>query len=262
MKPTPYRFPDGHPSLHPETPEPPAKGTPRPAARGLVHAGLFFAFATVGGTLLIWPQWLAADGSRAALRIQAEREEELSGRLDGLRAMNDRLRAWDQRGRRVFQMDEIRAYPRLVKALATRHGAEAGKVLVTGRPSPRWRGVTVQVNSPDGEMSAGEIQPREVRLVLKGTFDGVYRTVAALCQQNQLFIPDRWSMVPSAAPAGAAVRGESVRADIVGTVFVAHEPDGGQKEPAVSSGARVAMSDGTPVLDAASFGPSGSEEIR
>src|SRR5947208_11444523 len=80
------------------------------AARWLFHGSLLLAFSAVGGGLLVWPQWIAADGLRSSLRVQRERERELSDRLDLARVMNQRLREWKNERRRVYLPAELRRY--------------------------------------------------------------------------------------------------------------------------------------------------------
>jgi hypothetical protein len=203
------------------TPRPPSRN--RGLARFLLHSTLFSAALGVAGVALIWPQWTAVDGARSALAIQEEREQEFADRLDSLRSLNERLRDWQNEGRRVFVQDELRAYARTVKSLAKREGAQVVKVQVAAAHGARWRSVSMQQFAQDGRAEvAGEIQPRAVRLVLTGTFDGIYRTVANLTQQQQLFIPDRWDIAPAAPGADA---GGMLRAEVLATVFTVQEPE-------------------------------------
>jgi hypothetical protein len=189
--------------------------------RWLFHGLLASAFAAGGGALLVWPQWIAVEGARTALEIQRERERELSERLDALRAQNNRLRLWEREGRKVFLPEELERYPLLAQAVGKREGVSLIKATVTEASSPRWRAVTLERVSALGSTGpAGEIRPRAVRVILKGSFDSVYRTVGGLCMQQQLFVPDRWDLAPQGAPGGGRV----IRAEVWGTVFVAQEP--------------------------------------
>src|SRR5688572_11515291 len=102
--------------------EPPKPGYPR-QARWLFHGSLAVAFAAAGGALLVWPQWIAVDGTRAALAIQQERETEITDRLEVVRQLNERLRDWQRKDRRVFLPHEARRYPAVVRAVAEKQGA-------------------------------------------------------------------------------------------------------------------------------------------
>jgi hypothetical protein len=191
--------------------------------RWLIHGTLFTASFAVAGAALVWPQWTAVDGSRAALAIQQEREDEFSDRLDSLRALNERLRDWQNDGRRVFVQKELKTYGRTIQNVAKREGAQVLKVQVASSQGGRWRSVSLQQFSQDGHAEvAGEIQPRAIRLVLSGSFDGIYRTVANLSQQQQLFIPERWDIAPAAPGADA---GGALRAEVLATVFTVQEPE-------------------------------------
>lgn len=189
----------------------------------MVHGSLLLASLTVGGVALVWPQWLALDGARTALEIQRAREQEFTERLELLRSMNERLRDWDQDGRRVFLRDELKAYDKVVRQVAAREGARVAKVQVTAQPASRWRSVSLRQLGARGEYeSAGEIQPRSVRVVMTGDFDSIYRTVASLTRQQQLYLPERWDIAPAAPGAEA---GGALRAEVWATVFAVHEPE-------------------------------------
>lgn len=201
---------------------PAPRKTPR-SLRWLMHGSVLAASFAVGATALVWPQWLAVDGARTALAIQLEREQEFEDRLDTLRAMNERLRDWQQDGRRVFLRQELVGYGNVVKQVAQREGAQVAKVQVTAQPASRWRTVSMRQFAGDQQTEvAGEIQPRSVRVVLTGSFDGVYRTVAALTRQQQLFLPERWDIAPAAPGADA---GGALRAEVWATVFAVQEPE-------------------------------------
>lgn len=193
------------------------------AARWLVNSSLLVLTLAVGGAGLVWPQWLALDGARTALQVQQEREQDFQDRLDSIHTLNSRLHEWENEGRRVYLAEELARYPSLVQAVARREGAQVLKVQVTTQPSGRWRAVTLQQFGSDGHAEvAGEIQPRTVRVVLTGSFDGVYRTVAALSGQQQLFLPERWDIAPAAAHSEA---GGALRAEVSATVFTVQEPE-------------------------------------
>ncbi len=216
---------------------------PSRGARALYHVSLAVTFATAGGALMVWPQWIAMDGARTAFEIQQSREKELSERLDVVRGMQGRLRSWDQEGRRVMLPEEAAGYPTLVQAVARREGAQVLGVKVTNRPSPRWRSLTLHAAEWSGEQpaAAGEIRPRSVRVLLTGSFDSVFRSVASLGEQQLLFIPDRWSLVPlqgkpATAGSGAtqlnsAAGQRQVRAEVWATVFVVEDPAEKPKAP-------------------------------
>jgi hypothetical protein len=222
-------------------------GAPHSRTRLAFHGSLAVAFLAVGATLLVWPQWLAADGSREALELQREREQYLSERLDLVRAMNERLREWKTEGRRIFLPGEVKRYPLLVRAVARQHGTFVARVQVTNRPSARWRPLMVTTDpwldedvDPYGdsylpaEATAGGVQSRSVLLVMTGSWNSVYKTVASLSQQQQLFIPERWELAPYNAP---GAEGKQVRAAIWATVFVAREP---KERPSIAPGSPVA----------------------
>ncbi len=220
----------------PATPRPPGART----ARLLYHLGATCLFAALAGAGIVWPQWLAADGAGVALDIQTERRQELTDRLDVLRAANGRLREWARTDRRVFLVSEAHRLPRVARTIAERNGVVVAKFAVTGRPSPRWRGVTVQAGT-DAPESIGEIQPRELRVVVQGSFEGVYRTIATLCQQQQFFIPDRWTM----APVGPREAG-TVRAQLAATIFVVDEPEDEVPTISPAGDTRLALSEAKP----------------
>lgn len=208
--------------------------------RWLFHSALLVAFVSAAGAILVLPQWMELEGSRAALERQQEREQEATDRLDTLRAMNDRLHDWSNNTRRVLLPQEVPAYPGFVRAAAKREGSRVALVDMRQRPAPRWRSLTVRPSlgpelwAEDDLNNSGEIQPRSVRLVLTGKFDAIYRTVAALCGQQQLFIPDRWDLVPENAGAGETGAGTGLRAEIWATVFVVREPEEEPKTPVAS----------------------------
>lgn len=215
-------------------------------ARVFFHGALLAAFAVTSSALLIWPQWVSLQGAEAALVQHQERENELSGKLESLRALNQRLRDWQREGRRVFLPHELKGYDRLVKAIAGREGSHVLRVTVTGQRTTRWRPVSLEhpevaLEPEFAPANAGEIQPRLVRVVLKGGFDEVYRTVAALCGQQQLFVPERWdlSTLEGSAPSG---EGPKLRAEVWGSVFMIHEP---AEAPAPADGRPVAAVPGS-----------------
>lgn len=209
-------IPQHHPvPTRPEAPVPGAKALR--VRRWFYHSVLALAFASGGGALLVWPHWVALEGSRTTLEIQAERERELTDRLDATRAGVSRLRLWDREGRRVFLADEVARYPVLAQAVAKREGATIVRAEVTPAAPARWRAVTLDKSGGDVDETAGEIRPQLVRVVVKGSFDAVYRTVAGLTQQQQLFVPERWDL--SGSPRAG------LRAEVLGTVFVVHQPD-------------------------------------
>jgi len=186
------------------------------------------AFAAAGGALLVWPQWIAADGGSSTLAVLRERERELSERLDASRAGLGRLRFWQREGRRLFLADEAARYPVLAQAVARREGAVVVKATLAEARSPRWRPVLVDQRVGGGV--AGEIRPRSVRLVVRGSFEGVFRTITSLTQQQQLFVPDRWDL----AQKTTGGRPE-VWAEVWGTIFVVSEPEAEPTAPAAAS---------------------------
>lgn len=206
-----------------EQPETPAQASRWAGMRRWLYHGTFLvACAAGGGALLVWPQWVALDGARSTLEIHQEREKEFTERLDAARAAAGRLRLWEKEARRVFLTEELKRYPVLVQAIGKRQGATVLKVQVTQARPARWRSVALDRTGGDlASESAGEIRPRAVRVVLKGSFDSVYRTVTALSQQQQLFIPERWDL---SANAPGVPKGE-VRAEILGTVFAVQQPE-------------------------------------
>lgn len=211
----------------------PAPRKARRATRWLMHGSVLLASFAVGATALVWPQWLAVDGARSALAVQQEREQEFEDRLVMLRTMNERLRDWQQDGRRVFLRQELTSFERVVQQVARREGSQVAKVQVTTQPSSRWRSVSMrQFAGGDQSDATGEIQPRSVRVVLTGSFDSVYRTVASLTRQQQLFLPERWDIAPAA---GGADAGGALRAEVWATVFAVQEPEEKPSAP-VNSG--------------------------
>jgi len=212
---------------------------PRPrsrnrATRWLIHGAVFSAALLVGGIGLVWPQWLAVDGARAALAVQQEREQDFQDRLDSVHALNSRLHDWQNDSRRVFLPEELNRYGRVVQSVARREGVQVLKYQVKASSGGRWRAVALQQFGADGHAEvAGEIQPRSVRVVLTGSFEGVYRAIAALNQQQQLFLPDQWDIAP-AAPNGA--EGGALRAEVTATVFTVQEPEDRPVAPVKSTG--------------------------
>jgi hypothetical protein len=221
----------------PETPRPPAVGNGR-LKRWLIHGLLASSFAAAGTALLIWPQWIAVDGTQAALEIQVERERELSERLETIRAGNERLRLWKREGRKVFLHEELARYPLLAEAIGKRGGLTGIKATVSGAKLARWSAVVL--DQANASAPAGEIRPVTIHLAMKGSFDNVYRTVAALSQQQQLFIPDRWDLFPEGGHGGQ----KQVRADIWGSVFVVQEPDVNPAAEPASAGALASRYEG------------------
>lgn len=192
----------------------------------------------------MWPQWIAKDGARTALEIQQSRETELSERLDLVRGLQGRLRSWDQEGRRVMLPEEAASYPMLVQAVARREGAQVLGVKVTNRLSPRWRSLMLHAAEwPGGQpvAAAGEIRPRSVRVLLTGSFDSVFRSIATLGEQQLMFIPDRWTLVPATGASASTGSGSAllnrtagqrqVRAEVWATVFVVEDPAEKPKAP-------------------------------
>jgi hypothetical protein len=191
--------------------------------RWIFHGTLFTAFATVAGMLLVWPQWTAADSARTALQTQREREQELNEQVDLLRANTQPSLGSKQDGRRVFLAHEVSRYAVIVHALAKQNGVHVDQVRFSNKTSDRWRALAAQRERWDEDQGpvGGEIGPQAVRVVLEGSFENIYRTVAALCQQRQLFIPDRWELAPKGASAPGA---SDLRCEIWATIFVAREP--------------------------------------
>lgn len=213
--------------------------TPRPArrqklTRWLVHGTVFTAALLVGGFGLVWPQWVAQDGARAALEVQQEREQDFQDRIDSVHTLNSRLHDWQNEGRRVFLPEELSSYGKVVQGVARREGVQVAKFQVKPSSGGRWRSVALQQFGADGHSEvAGEIQPRSVRVVLTGSFNGVYRAIAALSQQQQLFLPDQWDIAPAAAN---SADGGALRAEISATVFTVQEPEDRPVAPVKSSG--------------------------
>ncbi|MBM3457176.1 MAG: hypothetical protein FJX77_01380 [Armatimonadetes bacterium] len=210
------------------TPASPPRRTLPVLRRLLFHGALAVASCVVAGTILVWPQWVALDGARAALAVQVSREEEITERLTTMRTLLQSLREWKKTERRVLLPEELRSLASLVRTAAAQEGARAAAVEVTDRPSMRWRNMAIPgggLEDAAGDEAAGEIRPRVVRLVLVGSFDSVYRTVAGLASQQWLWIPDRWDLSVQPGAAGTAASGSrSLRAEVCGTVFVVHEP--------------------------------------
>lgn len=208
---------------------------PRPRVCGwrrwLMHGALFGLFAVVGGTLLVWPQWLAREGAVAALALQEREAHALEERIAALRSAAGPAFAPGGGGpgevgggRRVLLEEEGAGFPALVRAVASRYGAVVLDARVTERLSPRWQPLvlepTLDPAEPPSDDRAREIRPQTVRLLLAGRFEAVYRTLAALDRQEPLFVIDRWRM----APRPESDRGGTlVQADVRGTVFVLRE---------------------------------------
>jgi hypothetical protein len=197
--------------------------------RWLVHGCLLAAFAAVGGALLVWPQWIAREGSRTAVQIQREREQDLADRLETTRAMNGRLREWSKSGRRVFLPEEVQQFAGHAQAVADREGAVLLGVKAAEQVSPRWSGMAAQADAwVEGETPAGEIRPVSFRLSVAGKFDAVYRTVVSLCGGARLVVPDTWELQPRAVPRAPAT--DELRADLLLTVFVVREAEEEEEE--------------------------------
>jgi len=204
------------------------------ATRWLVHGAVFTAALLAGGVGLVWPQWLALDGAHAALEVQQEREQDFQDRLDSVHTLNNRLHDWQNESRRVFLPEELNQYSRVVQGVARREGVQVLKYQVKAASGGRWRAVALQQYGSDGHAEvAGEIQPRSIRVVLTGSFEGVYRAIAALSQQQQLFLPDQWDIAP-AAPNGPA--GGPLRAEVTATVFTVQEPEDRPVAPLKTTG--------------------------
>jgi len=184
----------------------------RPWPRVLFHSVLCLAFGALSASVLVWPNWAAADKSRTTLEIVRERETTITDQLDLARAMAERLRDWKQDGRRVFLEEELPLYPALVRQAVQQTGVKLEAVEVTRRATNRFRPLRVPSSALGDDEGGEEIQPRAVRIVLRGSFDAVYRTIAMLGQQQQLFVPERWDI-------GAGGGGE-LRADLWATIFV------------------------------------------
>jgi hypothetical protein len=222
------------------------------AKRWFLHTGLLFAFAGIGGALVIWPQWLAAEQAWTAVRAQASQERELVARVRQMSLPSSAAEAWPQDRRRVFLEDEVEQYPVIARAVARREGARVELVQITSHPSRRWRSQSVPPPSPvttpedpwAGEgpagfsLTPGEIQPRTVRIVLTGDFKSIYRAVTSLCNQQQLFIPDAWDLtvVPPKGrkPGEEKPAATELRAEISATLFVVREPEEEQTQPVVA----------------------------
>ena len=204
----------------------------RRAPRWLFHGSLLVAFTTTAAALLVWPQWVAVDGARTALKAQREQEAVQGGPLPSVHSLNEQLRGWRRGERRVFLEEEVAQYPALVQAMAKREGV---KVLaaeqVDDRPA-RWRPASLDPEgaAEDRAILTGEIQPRTIRILLTGSFPKVYRAVASLCQQQQLFVPERWELIPVAPAEGGEAQ---LKADIRATIFVIREPE---EAPAPTAG--------------------------
>ncbi len=203
--------------------------------RLVLHIAATSASAALAGAILVWPQWVVLDGSRNALAVQQSREHELNDRLANLRLLSGRLRDWKRAERRVLLLAEVANYARQVRATATQEGAVAAAVEVTDRPSSRWRAARISALGLEEAVGdqAGEIQPRAVRIVLRGTFSTIYRTIAALTTDQWIFVPDRWDIAAGETPRTASSTGtpaetgqlHPLRAEVWATVFLAREPE-------------------------------------
>src|SRR5205085_10431960 len=136
-------------------------------------------------------------------------------------------------------------YPAFIRAVAEHEGARVETAEVTDRPAPRWRSVSIRPSvgadpwaDEEGE-GGGEIQARQVHLVLRGPFDRVYKTVATLCGQQQLFIPDQWVLTPlRSARARDEGAGTELKAEVWAAVFVVREPEEAHSGRAAAPAAR------------------------
>jgi hypothetical protein len=196
---------------------PPAARAGDGIMRWLIFGSLLVFLIATGGIAIVWPQWTALDGARAALDLQRQREDLLRTRCETVRAENQRLRRWDQNGRKVFLSEELARYPGLVRAVARRTGVVVESITLSNQTSERWRWLTAQATVWADEQRAetGDIQPQSVKLVLTGSFDQIYRSVAWLSGQQQLFIPDEWEL---------REEGNELRLNLRATLFVIHEP--------------------------------------
>lgn len=185
------------------------------SARWALHASLALAYAAVAGVAVVWPRWVEADVGRTALALQHDRETELIDELEIARAVTGRLRIWGRESRRVFLAAELARYPALAREAARQAGARVVDVRVTNRMSARWRALQVRPEGWEESDDAAGIEPRVVYVRLAGRFGSLYRAVAALSQQQQLFVPDRWAIAPR--PTG------EVQAEVWGTVFAVSE---------------------------------------
>lgn len=219
-------------SVHPSATPAPGRNSNR-AARLLLHGCLALVMASAGGVLLVWPQWMDAEGSRTAVEIQRERENGLQDRLDMVRAMNGRLRAAHDDSRKLFRIEQVHQFPALIRELAKAAGAEVAEARVTAAPTPGRRASSLEPEAPGGEETT-EIKPMRVQIVLTGSFESVYRTVGALCRQDQLVIPDRWQLTPRTGP---GTDGKAVKAQLAATVFVIRTRT---EEPRVMPAAQMA----------------------
>lgn len=207
-------------NVSPESGAPFRSSYPR-SMRGVVHGALLLAFLAFGGVGIVWPQWVAADRGHVALDVQEEREVALREQLETARALTGRLRDWKHEERRVFLEEELPLYPALVREVARDAGAAVVSVETSDRTLNRWRPLRVPSASldpmDDEELGPSEeIRPQSVHLVLTGAFGAVYRTVAALGQQQQLCVPERWDVSSRARQGG----GRELKAEIWATVFV------------------------------------------
>lgn len=209
--------------MHVLNSQPASRPQPSLGIRVLMHASLLGACATLVGAAVVWPQWVAADGARAALTLQKERENDLSEKWEQTRMLNDRLYGWRSAQRRIFLDKELGSYPATVAAVAKQCGVAAQATWVN-QSSSRWRSASLTGGAWSADAAdLGEIRPRTVKVTVSGSFDGVYRMVATLCTQQQLFVPERWNVVPASEP--GAKPGSTVRAEVVGVVFVLQQGD-------------------------------------
>ncbi len=211
----------------------PAAAPRRPLlTRAAFHGSVAAAFAAVTGVLLVWPRWIALEGSREATAVQRQREAELTERVETERAMLGRQREWSETGRRVLLSRELNQYPEVVRAVAEREGARVLGIRVLEKAHPRWRALAASADmwAGDGE-SAGQVRPITLRFAVVGRFDSVYRVVASLADDQWLFIPDRWELAPRRVPAAgkpAAARPAAepeIRADIAATLFALRDSE-------------------------------------
>lgn len=191
-------------------------------ARVLFHLAFALSFGVGCGALIVWPQWVAMDGSRSALGIQQARAEELQQRLDTARAMMGRLRLWDDSNRRVFLREEAHQLARLVRSVSARYGLRTERFSLSRRQARRWPSLTLESNA-DGT-SGGQVASRSVHMVLTGPFESVFNAVSALCEQQLLFLPERWALFP-VSPVPGEAHGD-VRVELMATIFVIEEPEG------------------------------------
>jgi hypothetical protein len=192
-------------------------------ARLGIHTALLAAFVTAGGSLVVWPQWLLRDSSQAELAVQLSQEREMAERLEALTVQAAQFDAANELRpelwRKTVRAADLPKFPSEVSALARLDGVKVMSASVTPEITPRWRSLTVRaahLGTP--QQGAGSIRPMVATVILTGSFEGVYRTVARLCGRRQFFIPDRWNFVPRA---GATAASGEYKAEIAATMFVA-----------------------------------------